>query len=75
MYARFVRPLLATILCMGNLVPAYTMNHVFPCLKKKITPKNQKHIIALILKPTDDQKLETYYFRPNRDFKGIAKGL
>ena len=36
-FGRFVRPLLATILCMGNSVPAYTMYmyHAFPCWLKK----------------------------------------
>ena len=34
-FAWFVRPLLATTLCMENLVPAYAMYHVFSCWQKR----------------------------------------
>ena len=63
MFARFVRPLLYT-LNMGNLVPAYTMCHVFPCWQKRKEKKRwpkKGHVTAPILKPTDDdQKPETF---------------
>ena len=49
-------------LCMGHLVPAYTMYHVFRCWpKKKMAGKNKKCVTALILKQTDDQKPETFF--------------
>ena len=55
MFARFVRPLLATILSVWEIWSP-------PCitLEKKIT-RTKKRITAPILKPTDDQKPETFF--------------
>ena len=66
-FARFVRPLFATILCTWEIwSTAYTMYHIFPCWqkKKKMAEKNKKfgRITAPTLKPTDDQKPETFLF-------------
>ena len=56
-FACFVRLLLATVLCIiGNLVPAYTCIACFPVVKKF----TKKRITAPILKPTGDQKPETF---------------
>ena len=64
-FARFVRPLLATILCVweiwcGSNNRVY-MYYVFHWLAKiKIPPPQIKRVTAPILKPTYDQKTETH---------------
>ena len=56
-FARFVRPLSATMLCIWEIWSlCIYMYHVFPCWQKKRITKTKKKI----LKPTDDQKLETF---------------
>ena len=58
MFAQFVRPLLATILCVWEIWSGSNnrVYNVFHCLakKKKITKK--QHVTAPILKQTDEQK-------------------
>ena len=59
-FAWFVRPLLATILCIwGNLVPAYNVSRI-SLLAKKRWPK-KKRVTTPILKPTDDPKPDTFF--------------
>ena len=60
----FVRPLLATILCIWEIwSPRIQCHHVFPCWQKKKLPKKctkKKRVTAPNLKPTDDQKPENF---------------
>ena len=62
MYARFVQPLLATILCVWEIGSASNnrvyMYHVFHWLAKKITKK--KKCVTPTIKMTYDQKSETF---------------
>ena len=38
------------------------MYHVFPCWQKQDYQNNKKHTTTPILKPTDDQKPETFFW-------------
>ena len=57
------------ILYMGNLVPAYTMYHIFPCCQKKKEKRwpgkkkerKKKRVTAPIFKPTDDQEPDNFF--------------
>ena len=67
-FARFVRPLLAIILCVWEIWSGSNnrmyMYHIFHWLAKKTDyqKKNKKRVTAPILKPTYDQKPETFRF-------------
>ena len=69
MFARFVRPLLSTILygkfgrthtCIN--VPVSRISLLGEKRRKDYPLPQKKRVIAPILKPTDDQKPETFFF-------------
>ena len=59
-FAWFARPLLATILCM--YIWEMWSPHIHVSRISLLAKKGTKHVTAPILKPTDDQKLETFVF-------------
>ena len=60
-FARFVRPHVAIILYVKFGPCVYNVSLISILAKRKRWPK-KKHVTAPIMKPTDDQKLETFSF-------------
>ena len=60
-FARFVRPLLTSILCIWEICSPFIQSRFSPLAKKTKKQKNKnKSVTAPILNPTDDQKPDTF---------------